>query len=78
MKGATLPEITQREFCHQEVLEAAWLRWSRVRPQQKFGLYRGVIVVHGWQSNVSGIHKQPSVQTGSESNTSVNILWGYS
>lgn len=28
MKGATLLEITKREFCHQDVLDASWLRQS--------------------------------------------------
>lgn len=38
MKGAPLPGITEREFRHQDVSEAAWLRQSRVHPQQSFSL----------------------------------------
>lgn len=35
IKGTTLPEITEREFCYQDVLEALWFRQSQEHPQQR-------------------------------------------
>lgn len=68
IKGTTLPEITEREFCYQDVLEALWFRQSQELPRQRGpDLYRDAMLVHGWHTNVSRLHKQPVAQTGCES-----------
>lgn len=79
MKGATLPEITEREFCHPDVLEAAWLRQPSPPVRGSPALDRGMILVLvGIPAGAGSTNSPLCRQAVCATDISVNILQGYS